>query len=78
MPRTVFDDPGESDDDNYYDQIAWFTTGSGALIDLVLRNGGNFDFQPYVYTDTNLTRTSISHRVSDHFPLWVEFDLPSS
>ncbi|MCB9302631.1 MAG: endonuclease/exonuclease/phosphatase family protein [Lewinellaceae bacterium] len=73
LPRTVFDDPGDPDDDKFYDQIAWFNTGRGALIDMHLRAGGNFDFQPFVYTDTNLTRNSISHRVSDHFPLWVEF-----
>lgn len=76
LPRTIFDDPGDSDDDNFYDQIAWFTTGARALIDLELRSGGNFDFQPHVYTDKNLTRTSVSFRVSDHFPLWVEFGLP--
>ncbi len=77
LPRTIFDDPGDSDDDNFYDQIAWFTTGPNALIDLTLQSGGNFDFQPHVYTDTNLTRTSISFRLSDHFPLWVEFGLPA-
>lgn len=76
LPRTIFDDPGDSDDDSFYDQIAWFTTGSGALSDLTLRTGGNFDFQPHVYTDTNLTRTSVSFRLSDHLPLWVEFGLP--
>ena len=75
LPRTIFDDPGDSGDDNYYDQIAWFRTGSGALIDLTLRNGGNFDFQPFVYRNVNLTRDSLSYRMSDHFPLWVEFDL---
>ncbi|MCP5179028.1 MAG: endonuclease/exonuclease/phosphatase family protein [Pseudomonadales bacterium] len=73
LPRTIFDDPGDSDDDNYYDQIAWFAAGSGALIDLTVRSGGNFNFLPHVYTDTDLTRNSISHRVSDHLPLWVEF-----
>ena len=76
LPRTIFDDPGESDDHSYYDQIAWFTSGAGALIDLTLRSGGNFNFFPHVYSDTNLSRTSISFRVSDHLPLWVEFGLP--
>ena len=73
LPRTVFDDPGDPSDDNFYDQIVWYETGSRALIDLDLRTGGNFDFLPHVYTDTNLSRNSISHRISDHFPLWVEF-----
>lgn len=75
LPRTIFDDPGDSSDDNYYDQIAWFTRDSGALIDLHPRTGGNFDFLPHVYTNTSLTRNSISFRVSDHYPLWVEFGL---
>jgi len=75
LPRTIFDDPGDPSDDKFYDQIAWFSSGSGALIDLDLRAGGNFDFQPHVYTDTNLTRSSISYRVSDHLPLWVEFGI---
>jgi len=76
LPRTIFDDPGESDDDSYYDQIAWFTTGSEKLINLSMRSGGNFNFLPHVYTDTNLNRMSVSHRLSDHLPLWVEFGLP--
>lgn len=76
LPRSIFDDPGETDDDAFYDQIAWFTTGSGALIDLTLRAGGNFDFQPHVYTDVDLSRSSMSFRLSDHLPLWVEFGLP--
>ena len=75
LPRTIFDDADDPSDDNFYDQIAWFRSGSGALIDLIVSNGGNFDFQPHVYTDTNLSRTSMSYRISDHFPLWVEFSL---
>jgi exonuclease III len=75
LPRTIFDDPGDSSDDNFYDQIAWFTSGSEALIDLQVLSGGNFDFLPHVYTNTNLSRTSISYRVSDHFPLWVCFGI---
>ena len=45
------------------------------MIDLNLRAGGNFDFMPLVYNDTGLSRSSISFRISDHFPLWVEFGL---
>jgi exonuclease III len=75
LPRTIFDDPGESDDDNFYDQIAWFTSGSGRLLDIEPRRGGNFDFQPHVYTDMNLTRASVSFRLSDHLPLWFEFGI---
>jgi len=32
-----------------------------------------FDFLPFVYTDANLTKNSISFRISDHYPLWAEF-----
>ncbi len=73
LPRTVFDDADDPSDDNFYDQIAWFRSGRGALMNLTVSSGGNFDFQPHVYTNTNLSRTSISHRLSDHLPLWVEF-----
>ena len=75
LPRTIFDDPGDPSDDSFYDQIAWFATGSGALLDIQLQDGGNFDFLPFVYTDTDLTRNAISYRVSDHLPLWCEFRL---
>ena len=61
--------------DKFYDQIAWFRSGREALIDLAVSSGGNFDFQPHVYTDTNLSRASMSFRISDHLPLWVEFAL---
>ena len=75
LPRTIFDDPDDPSDDNYYDQIAWFTSGKKALIDLSLRTGGSFDFMPHVYRGVGLTRNSISWRISDHYPLWVEFGL---
>jgi hypothetical protein len=75
LPRTIFDDPGNPNDAKFYDQIAWFATGSGALIDLTLRRGGNFDFMPFVYRDTDLNRSQISYRLSDHYPLWIEFGL---
>jgi endonuclease/exonuclease/phosphatase family metal-dependent hydrolase len=73
--RTVFDDLDDPDDDAFYDQIAWFTRGRRALLDMTLRAGGSFDFMPHVYTDQGLSRNSISYRVSDHYPLWVEFEI---
>jgi len=75
LPRTIYDDPGDSDDDSFYDQIAWFRSGGEALLDLEVRDGGNFDFQPFVYTDVGLSRRSMAARLSDHFPLWIEFGL---
>ncbi|MEO8352664.1 MAG: endonuclease/exonuclease/phosphatase family protein [Chthoniobacteraceae bacterium] len=75
LPRTIFDDPDDPNDDAFYDQIAWFKSGGNDLIDLNLRAGGNFDFMPFVYTGTTLNRAAISFRISDHFPLWTEFSL---
>ncbi len=34
-------------------------------------NGGNFDFIPHVLRD--LTKSQASWRISDHYPLWLEF-----
>ena len=30
---------------------------------------------PFVYRNTGLTKSAISYRISDHYPLWVEFSL---
>jgi hypothetical protein len=73
LPRTIFDRPNTSSDDNFFDQIAWFTSGKETLIDMAVRNGGNFDFSPYVYRELNFTPRKISDRISDHLPLWIEF-----
>ena len=74
--RTIFADPAHPTLDKYYDQIAWFSTASGAWrLEMDYRRGGGFDFLPFVYTDTTLTKNSISYRISDHYPLWVEFAL---
>jgi endonuclease/exonuclease/phosphatase family metal-dependent hydrolase len=73
VPKSIFDD--ESDpNDKFYDQIAWFTLESGSIaLDMNYQTGGYFDFLPFVYTDVNLTKNSISYRISDHYPLWAEF-----
>ncbi|NKB77713.1 MAG: endonuclease [Gammaproteobacteria bacterium] len=75
LPRTIFDDPDDLDDDKFYDQIAWFNTGRGGLTNMTPVSGGNFDFMPFVYNQVGLSRTSISFRVSDHLPLWMEFEI---
>lgn len=67
----------EGDDprlDKFYDQIAWFTSASGkARLNMEYMSGGGFDFLPFVYSEKNLSKRSLSHRISDHYPLWVEF-----
>jgi endonuclease/exonuclease/phosphatase family metal-dependent hydrolase len=52
----------------YYDQIAWFM---GDLDMLASERAGVIDFAGSVYQE--LTLRQMSYRVSDHFPLWVEF-----
>ncbi len=74
VPRTIFADRDNPELEKFYDQIAWFTTGGRRRrLTLDVRSAGSFDFLPHIYTDTNLTRRSMSFRVSDHYPLWVEF-----
>ena len=43
------------------------------LIDLTFESAGGFDFLPFFYRDAGLSKTSISWRISDHYPLWVQF-----
>ena len=59
-----------------YDQIAWFETNSGLKkLPIPFLSAGYVDFLPYVYTNKNLSNRSISHRVSDHYPLWAELSI---
>ncbi|MGB5951047.1 MAG: endonuclease/exonuclease/phosphatase family protein [Ornithinimicrobium sp.] len=77
VSRTIFDNDRSR---HYYDQISWFsptapdgTTQSrleGMTFDQV---GGNVDFVPHVLTEARLTRSQMSWRISDHYPLWLEF-----
>jgi endonuclease/exonuclease/phosphatase family metal-dependent hydrolase len=75
-PRSIFADPDKPTTDKYYDQIAWFETKRGASrLSLDYHTGGYVDYLPHVYRNTALTKKEISYRVSDHYPLWVEFRL---
>jgi hypothetical protein len=74
VPRTIFDDDNTR---HFYDQIAWFTNpdGTSLLQDMTYaQKAGSFDFIPHIMT--GLTRNEISWRISDHYPLWTEFQLP--
>lgn len=76
VQRSIFADPDSPLFDKYYDQIAWFQSGRRSRrlsIDYV--RGGSFNFLQHVYTNMNLSKRSTSFRISDHFPLWVEFSL---
>jgi len=69
LPRTIF----EEGKDKFYDQIAWFCEGEDTpLLSLRYDGGaGYFDFAGVVMSE--LDRTELSWKLSDHFPLWVEF-----
>ena len=72
VPRSIFSD--ESDrHDKYYDQIAWFEAGKDRRLNLDCTNGGGIDFVPLLYRDVGLRPIEMQYRVSDHYPLWVEF-----
>jgi endonuclease/exonuclease/phosphatase family metal-dependent hydrolase len=73
VPRSIFADPGQPQLGKYYDQIDWFTSGRRRLLDLELSLAGTFNFVPLLYTDVGMTKQSLQYRLSDHYPLWVEF-----
>lgn len=57
----------------YYDQIAWFM---GDMDLQYSRRAGVIDFAGASYRE--LTMRQMSFRVSDHFPLWIEFGINRS
>lgn len=57
----------------FYDQIAWFRP---AFELIYTDRAGVIDFAGALYPD--LTQREMTYRVSDHFPLWVEFSLDRS
>jgi hypothetical protein len=74
VPRTIFDDPNPAaspDRRHFYDQIAWFSSGRAAL-SFPDTNAGTFDFTRAGLIPAASTQ-QLSWRISDHFPLWVEF-----
>jgi hypothetical protein len=79
VPRTIFDDPDPAappDHRHFYDQIAWFADAPGVpALSLPYVNAGMFDFTGGLIPAASLVQ--LSWRISDHFPLWVEFHLPT-
>ena len=76
VPRTIFDDEKSK---HFYDQIAWFTNVESPELENMLTGlryenvAGSFDFLPHVYRGK--TKNEVSWRISDHYPLWIEFQL---
>ena len=72
LPRTIFDRP---DAGHFYDQIAWFRGEDRAALTLDYSgSAGNFDFRAHAFD--GLDMTELSWRISDHFPMWAEFEIP--
>jgi endonuclease/exonuclease/phosphatase family metal-dependent hydrolase len=75
-PRLVGDKPLKG----FYDQIAWFTAEEDGKERPLLAmsftgEGGMLDWSKTALADSGLTNQQKSFRMSDHYPLWVEFEL---
>ena len=58
----------------HYDHMAWFNGG----LDIPSRSsGGSIPFDDIVYRDL-APGARLGSRVSDHFPIWIEFDVDRS
>jgi endonuclease/exonuclease/phosphatase family metal-dependent hydrolase len=76
VKRSIFADDENPYLNKFYDQIAWFQAGTTiGLRRMDYVQGGGVDFVPLLYQDMPLTKAQLQHRMSDHFPLWVEFNL---
>lgn len=72
VPRTLSSSVEHPDLKSFFDQIAWFATVKGKpYLSMAFKGAGGIDFQGAILT--HLTRTELSWRISDHYPLWVEF-----
>ncbi|RMA57273.1 endonuclease/exonuclease/phosphatase family protein [Ulvibacter antarcticus] len=59
----------------YYDQIAWFNSSKNIpKLSMEFITGGNYDFVPIALKSRNLSKRKLSFMLSDHYPLWAEFE----
>ena len=59
-----------------YDQIGWYKNSrNDSQISLNYITGGKFNFTPHVLKTRNLPMNQLSWRISDHLPLWAEFEV---
>ena len=72
LPRTVGDTESEH---SFYDQIAWFDDGQRSALTLEFVDAGTFIWDEHLLTDLPARRKEA--RISDHYPLWAEFGIPS-
>jgi endonuclease/exonuclease/phosphatase family metal-dependent hydrolase len=77
VPRTIFQTASKP---HFYDQIAWFhdSTDGHPMLELIPREAGSFDFVPLTLGRSGAdTKVRLSFRISDHYPLWAKFGIPS-
>lgn len=74
VPRTLFSDPLKPEKWKFYDQIAWFN-GAGNLprLSMECTDAGYYNFTETTMQSRGLTKSQLSWRISDHFPLWAKF-----
>ncbi len=69
-PRSIFGGG------KYYDQIAWFMEGANRkappALTMRYQASGYVDFADVVYP--GMPRSQLQWRISDHYPLWTEFE----
>lgn len=75
VPRTLSADPQNPNMKSYFDQIAWFVDQNKPFLSMEYLNSGYFDFKGIALKERNYSNTSLSWRISDHFPLWAEFSV---
>ena len=68
-PRTVRDRPGSKIS---YDQVAWFAPGRPGALKFPRLSGDTFPWDQHILKGEPGDTT---FRISDHYPLWVEFDV---
>ncbi len=74
VKRSIFAKDNDPDLKKYYDQIAWFETGARRKLNMDYVTAGFFDFVPFIYTEKGFAKSTLQHRLSDHYPLWAEFN----
>lgn len=77
VKRSIFAKDNDPQLKKYYDQVAWFESGGKRRLNLDYVTAGSFDFVPLIYTETDFTNATKQHRLSDHYPLWAEFNCRS-
>ncbi|MDK2748795.1 MAG: hypothetical protein KYX67_15865 [Brevundimonas sp.] len=75
VPRTLCSSVEKPDLASFFDQIAWFERRKDGkpYLSSAFRQAAGPNFQGVVLQ--NLPRIQLSWRISDHYPLWVEFGL---